>query len=826
MVQVLPSGQVTFAFTDVVGSTLAFTEHGQAYADAMPMLHAQIEEVAAAHGGVVVKTEGDGAFLAFPEAAGAVRALREMQARVDREPTDGLWLRIRAGAHTGPAEPIDGDYLALAVHVAARVSSAAGAGQVLVSGSVVEEIDAPNLVELGPVDVGVFELKDVREPMQLWRVAGDSAAPRATPARRTNVAVAHSSFVGREVELDELGRLLDTPGLVTVVGPGGVGKTRLVSEYAVRNASDRADGIWMVELAPVTSADQVIAAVALTLGLSGLPTSESVAAELARRGKPLLILDNCEHLADAVADATAELLRMHPVLSVVATSREALDVQGERIQRLSPLGVSEPTHGKGGGALAAAEELFLSRAQTAGGTVSQDDLPVVAQICRLLDGLPLAVELAAPRAASMPPRELLPELERGGLQLRRRGGAQRQRNLNSLVGWSLDLLDAAHRSALLVLSVFPGRFTGEMARQVMEAVGGLPQGAAGELARRSLLDLDGDDYRMLVTIRDVVKSELAGLPETYDAAMKGLFAWAVDRANKAHREREEITEPQVRALEAGLAWALADRSVGCGRLMVAVTAWVHAHTPSQHAQAMAETVLTGPGPTSSDEVLLHAAAIRLTSGLGYASSVSAEQARDLLTAARRYETEDPDCSFYAAGVATSVLARYGHLEEALPVQLDLVAVVDNDWDREAALTEVGVTYHLLGDLAQAERYYREALGDTNDKWANQLVLMSNLGEVMLDAGRLDEAAAQLRATVQRAHGRATISAWALGLLVVTEAERGAIDVARALAGDAETALEEVMRTDTSVSYVLDRMREAMARLPVSPSSIYGQSFTK
>ena len=327
----------------------------------------------------------------------------------------------------------------------------------------------PPWAELRPVDVGVFELKDVREPMQLWRIAGDDAAPASHPGpederRPRSLQLRREGGRARRARPPHS----TLQGLVTMVGPGGVGKTRLVSEYAVRNASDRADGIWMVELAPLTNADQVIAAVALTLGLSGSPTSETVAAELARRGKPLLILDNCEHLADAVADLTAELLRMYPVLSVVATSREALDVEGERIQRLSPLGVSEPTDGKGGGALAAAEELFLSRAQVAGGTVPQDDLPVVTEICRLLDGLPLAVELAAPRAASMPPRELLAELEHGGLQLRRRGGAQRQRNLDSLVGWSLDLLDAAHRNALLVLSVFPGRFTGEMARQVMD----------------------------------------------------------------------------------------------------------------------------------------------------------------------------------------------------------------------------------------------------------------------------------------------------------------------------------------------------------------------
>ena len=179
-----------------------------------------------------------------------------------------------------------------------------------------------------------------------------------------------------------------------------------------------------------------------------------------------------------------------------------------------------------------AEELFLSRARTAGGSVRGDDLAVVTDICRLLDGLPLAVELAAARVAYMSPHDLLAELQRGDFQLRRRGGAQRQRSLEALVGWSLDLLDPAHRDALLVLSVFPGRFTSDMARHVLDAVAGLRPGALPELARRSLLDLDGTDYRMLVTVRDVMKAELSSRPELYSAAMTGLFAWGVEMSSR------------------------------------------------------------------------------------------------------------------------------------------------------------------------------------------------------------------------------------------------------------------------------------------------------
>ena len=185
-----------------------------------------------------------------------------------------------------------------------------------------------------------------------------------------------------------------------------------------------------------------------------------------------------------------------------------------------------------------------------------------------------------------------------------------------------------------------------------------------------------------------------------------------------------------------------------------------------------------------------------------------------MAAARSREHEDPDGSFYAANVAASVLGRLGHLDEALPLQLHLVAVAGDDRDRSAALTEVGVTHHLLGDLDQAERYYRAALDITAEDDPNYLVLMGNLGEVLLDAGRLDEAAEQLRTTVRLTHGRVTLNAWALGMLVVAEAERGALDVVRALAADAQAGLEAVIRTDASVSYVLDRMLETLARLPV------------
>ncbi len=792
MTRALPTGLVTFAFTDVVGSTRAFTEHGEAYVSALPTVHAAIADCAAVHGGVVVKTEGDGAFLAFPSAVGAVRALLDIQESLEQQPADGLWLRIRAGAHTADAEPVDDDYLALGVHVAARVASAAGAGQVLVTPAVIAELDEED--RASTVDVGSFELKDLQEPMRLWRIAGDDAQPRATPTRRTNVAEPLTRFVGREVEIDELDRLVSEPGLVTVVGAGGMGKTRLLSEYAVRRAPDLDAGIWMVELASVTTPDQVMAAVAQALGVSGQPSIEQLTAELRRRGEPLLMLDNCEQVADAAAELVGELLAGLPRLRLLATSREPLDVEGERVQRLGPL--TTPT------------SLFVDRATAAGGHLASEDAEVVAEICDLLDGLPLAVELAAARTASLPPRELLQALRQGQIELRRRGGPERQRSLESLVGWSLDLLDGPHRDALQVLSVVPDRFTVEMARSLLSAVPGLPALATAELARRSLLDLDGAEYRMLVTIRDVARAELAARPELYDAAMRALVDWAVARADPDALEPVQAWE--ARAMEAALGWGIPREYDGCGEVMREVVRWSLTYARHPAAWDIASRVLELPAPVTKDQILVRTAAIRLLAGLGYVASVSADDARRLVAAAR--SADDPDTLVYVASVASSVLGRGENMDEAIDLQREALALARAVPVRVRCLVDLGTLHHLRGELAEAERLYQEALEITPRDNINWYVLMGNIGEAQLDAGRYDEAAAQLRATVAEARGNPVLAAWVLGLLALAEAGRASPDTALALGRQAEAELEAAMVIDQGVGYVLDRLRDVMAGL--------------
>ena len=341
----LPSGRVTFAFVDVVGSTRTFHEHGETYVAAQRELHVRVAEHAERAGGVVVTTEGDGAFLAFGDASSAVSALVALQDELERAGDGGLRLRLRSGAHTGDAVPVDNNYLAVAVHVAARVAGAANAGQVLVTDAVVEEL---GVVE--PVELGTYDLKDLPEPTRIWRVAGDETPPRATPARRSNVREPRTSFVGRTEELRRLRELVGAPGLVTVVGPGGTGKTRLVSELALRGDEALSGGAWLVELATLESPDQIAGATGTAVGLTSA-SPEQIADVLRHRGRCALVLDNCEHLLDGVADLVEPLLDACPELTVLCTSREALNLAGERAWTLPPL----PADG-------AATQLFLDRA--------------------------------------------------------------------------------------------------------------------------------------------------------------------------------------------------------------------------------------------------------------------------------------------------------------------------------------------------------------------------------------------------------------------------------------------------------------------------------
>lgn len=557
----LPSGTVTFFFTDVEGSTQLFERLGDRYGPLLEAHDAIIRAALADHGGVEVKTEGDAFFAAFASAREGVAAALDAQLRLRSYPwPEDALVRVRMGLHTGEAQPLGGDYRALAVNLAARVSAAAHGEQVLISGACAEACgdslpDGASLAALGR-----YRFKGFADPVSIAEVrhpglAAGHPAPRALPAAAHNFRADRTSFLGREQELSMLTALLGETQLLTLTGPGGAGKTRLSKELALRTTTSHPDGSWFVDLAPLKPDDDISAEVALAVGLR-LDPGTSLAGELEER-RLLLVLDNCEHVLDQVAPLVDDLLARGGPVRILATSRERLAVDGEVAWPVPPLAESD------------AVRLFADRARRANvGVVMEQDEESVASICRSLYGLPLAVELAASRMArGLTPRQILERLEQrfdlldGGTRTAR----PRQQTLRATIEWSFDLLAKAERAALRRTAVFSGSFTLEAAEAVVHGQRIRIAEVApllGALADKSLIVLEEEGrFRLLESIREYARLQLEVSGEAVEAFGRHLD-WAL---STTERRDEDATydvwfdrlETDYLELRAAMDWGVA-----------------------------------------------------------------------------------------------------------------------------------------------------------------------------------------------------------------------------------------------------------------------------
>ena len=531
---VLPSGEVTFVMTDIEGSTKLFRELGDAYVDVLDAHNSLLRSAVRALGGVEVGTEGDSLLVAFPDPSNAVTACLDGQLALSRHRWPSrVDLRVRMGVHTGEAHPVGQDYVALALHQVARISAGAHGGQILVSQATADltRDQLPKGAEL--VDLGSFQLRGFPAPERLFQLnhpdlRGDFPPLRALGVVSHNLPFHRNSFVGRSEERAALSGLVRTAGVLTVVGPGGVGKTRLAIQVGFDVMAGFADGAWLVELAPLTSPDTVIREVAAAIGVTEEPrrSIEDVVIEALAQKSALLILDNCEHLLDTTAVLAERLSQRCPDLVILATSREPLDVEGEVVWRLEPLAVAEPREASDGSTPAPADavELFVDRAGLVqpGFQLTEDNAGVIADIVSHLNGMPLAIELAAAALAERPPEGVL-----GGLSDRfsllmhgRRTAPDRHQTLRAAIEWSLELLDPVERTLFDRLSIFAGSWGTEAAIGVC----GTDPVAAPEvrlmlrhLSRASLLVTDPDSperWSMLESIRELAALELGSHGET------------------------------------------------------------------------------------------------------------------------------------------------------------------------------------------------------------------------------------------------------------------------------------------------------------------------
>jgi predicted ATPase/class 3 adenylate cyclase len=530
----------TFLLTDIEGSTRLWEAHGDAMGAALEAHDALLTAAVEAAGGTVVKTTGDGVLAAFDKPEWALEAALGGQ----RDLAGHAWpatgpLRVRMAIHSGSVESRDGDYHGPALNRVARLLAIGHGGQVLVSGATAALIDdLPPTVEL--VDRGEHRLRDLDRREHVFQVAAaglphDFPPLRSLGAHETNLPIQVTSFVGRERELGELEALLARSRLVTLVGVGGTGKTRLMLQAAADVVDRYRDGVWLVELAPVQDPGLVVQEVIRALGVQESPGRRPIDTliDFLRDKELLLLLDNCEHVIAAAADLAQRLLASSPTLTLAASSREPLGVGGEVIFPVPSLSLPDapdaravPRALEADGlevvARSEAVRLFVDRARATlpGFSLDSANAASVAGICRRLDGIPLALELAATRVSVLSVQEIEQRLSdrfrllTGG----RRTAVPRQQTLQALIDWSWDLLTEPDRRRLRRLSIFAGGWTLDAATAVTgsEETGDDTLDGLSRLVDRSLVVVDHEGstrYRMLETIRQYARERLVASGE-------------------------------------------------------------------------------------------------------------------------------------------------------------------------------------------------------------------------------------------------------------------------------------------------------------------------
>lgn len=480
-----PKGTLTFLFTDIEGSTRLWESKPDDMRDVVERHDRLLHETFDSHNGYVFSTAGDSFAAAFASPRAAVAAAVATQQGLQEKSWEIGELRVRIGLHSGDAHERDGDYFGPTLSRAARIMSAGHGGQILLSQTTRELVDTHLPPEAALRPLGEFRLKDLGAPERLFQLVHPDLKERFPPLRTldnhsNNLPAELSSFVGRRQELADIGRRLEASRLVTLTGVGGAGKTRLALQVAANNLDSFPDGVWVIELASLADPDELPGRAVEVIGISGgageTPAgSTSMVVDYLESRRALLVLDNCEHLIVAAAEFSDFLLRRCPVLKILATSREGLGIAGEQLIQVPSLALPSSYEEEASSSRADAVELFAERAAAADSSFELDseNEAAVGEICRRLDGMPLAIELAAARVRLLPPDQIAERLSDSFKLLT--GGARtalpRQQTLRATIDWSYKLLTDQEKPVFMRLAVFRGGFTLDGAEKIVSGDG-------------------------------------------------------------------------------------------------------------------------------------------------------------------------------------------------------------------------------------------------------------------------------------------------------------------------------------------------------------------
>jgi predicted ATPase/class 3 adenylate cyclase/Tfp pilus assembly protein PilF len=770
----LLTGDVAILFTDIEGSSVLWEQDGARMSRALAAHDALARNAVEGHHGTVVKMIGDGMHAVFDDVLDALAATVDLQqALTDPAATNGVPLRVRCGLHAGFVERRDNDYFGSPVNRAARIMSAAHGGQVLISQVVVDCVRERLPTEIALRDLGRVRLKDLSTPEHVYQVVhpnlrGEFPALRSLEATPNNLPQEATSFIGREKELVELKLLLTRNRILTLTGSGGCGKTRLCLHVAADSLERFPDGAWLVELAPLSDPGLVPQAVAMVLGLKEAPgksISETLTEHLKNK-RLLLLLDNCEHLLDGCATLSDALVRQCPYMTILASSREALGIGGEQAYRVPSLSLPDPRRAQTPDSVAAFEavELFTDRAVLARPDfqVTHHNASTLASICYRLDGIPLAIELAAARVRSLPLEVINNKLDERFRLLT--GGSRtalpRQQTLRSLIDWSYDLLHEPEKRLLQRLSVFAGGWTLAAAERICTGEGVEEPDALDlltSLVDKSLVmaeENNGDyRYRLLETVRQYAREELlkSGRGDAVRERHRDYFLELAEAAEAQIRGAQQAEwlrrlEQEHENLRAGLDWGLGEAEPGgslrlCGALQ---RFWITRGHFAEGREACARVlrmagteklpqerakVLNGAGTLAYHQSDVPAAAALLEECLTIERQLGNQ---------RRVATLLGNLGLVAYEQGDFVSTRARH-EESLAIMREL----GNQSGIAAALNNLAGVAHHEGDFTSARSLLEQALsikrelGD-RERIANSL---GNLANVALDQGDFSSARA-------------------------------------------------------------------------------------
>jgi predicted ATPase/class 3 adenylate cyclase len=796
----LPVGTLTFLLTDLVASTRTWEEHTRAMREAMVEHDAIVYGAVERHSGAIVESgrEGDSILAVFVVSRDAAACALDVQRGFHAASwPGGLQLRTRIALHTCEVELRGGHYFGPALNRCARVLALGHGGQILVTQAthaLLTEAPPPD-AEL--IDLGVHKLKDLRRAERIYQLTDSTLPERFPPLQtrgeyRTNLPILLTSFVGRDRELAELRGMLRHERLLTIVGTGGAGKTRLSKELAVASAPDVSGGAWFVDLAPVSDPKVVAHAAAGALDLEeqvGRPIVDTLSERLSER-PTLLVLDNCEHLLAACAALANTLLSSCPDLRIVATSREPLNLAGEVVWRVPALADAEATR------------LFVERARmrSRGFELTERNASTVMEICRRVDGTPLAIELAAARIAMMGPEEILRRLE-GGLGLLAGGDrtvAERQRTLEATIDWSHQLLPTEERVLLRRLAVFAGTFSVDAAETVGEGTD-LPRATIldllGQLVAKSLVQRTDDRYGLLETIRAFAGAKLDAAGErmsTGDRHATYYARLAASRRPRALGSWLELVDAEHDNLRSALGWCIAEAPERGARIATSLYEfWLFRGYPRE-ARAFLDALAArlDEGSASHSRVLLESGVFAYTAG--EFDVAPALIAAGLSGARATGDREQVARGLVFKGAVALAAGRVEQAQAALDEGLGIARDAGLGRIEADALHHLGALASVRGDQAGAATLFTASLErreelDIADEAGTTLTLRACVRLLARDlAPAREDITRALRIALALRDRRV---AWSLDVLSCLAALDGSADRAFRLGGAAEALFE-------------------------------------